>query len=191
MSGKPALWPWFGGAAFLIAFDQWTKYLIRSSFQVGESISLIGEDLIRLTYVLNPGVAFGLPVPSRTLLLIFGWTAAAALAVYLSILIRRRDALRWPILLFFSGAIGNSIDRTLYGEVTDFLDADFPDFIMDRWPVFNVADSCVTVGVLLVALLVLFDRRPAHSPSPHDLAPGSSAATVSSDDGTRSATSAD
>jgi signal peptidase II len=193
MSVKPAVWPWYTGAAFLIALDQWTKHLIRAHFQLGESVALIGDDFLRFTYVLNPGVAFGLPVPSRTLLLVFGWTATVALAVFLFVLVRRSDALRWPIMLFVAGAVGNSIDRSIFGEVTDFVDVDLPDWIMQRWPVFNVADSCVTIGVLLIAVLILFSRKPSPSPIPptNDLGTGTSAAAVSSDDGARSAASAD
>jgi signal peptidase II len=162
MISRRTVWPWYAGAGLLITLDQFTKILVRSSLDLNESRPLIGDDLLRLTYVLNPGIAFGLRVPGPTLLLFFGWIAAAILAVYLFLLVRRGDPLRWPVMLFLAGAIGNSIDRALYGQVTDFLDADFPDFIMKRWPVFNVADSCICTGVVvLLATWYFIENRHA------------------------------
>jgi signal peptidase II len=156
-------WPWFAALAGLLFLDQLTKYLVRANLTLYESIPLLGEDLIRLTYIQNPGIAFGLTFLSLTVLLIFGWTAAVFLAVYLFRLVRRHDPLRWPVMLFLAGAVGNSIDRTLYGKVTDYLDADFPDFIMKRWPIFNVADSCITIGIVLMIWITLFERGRSHN----------------------------
>jgi len=148
------------GFATLVGFDQLTKHWVRSSFVLGESIPLLGE-LLRLTYVENPGVAFGLEPFSPTVLLIFGSVAALGLSIYLYFLIRDRDSLKWPVFLFLCGAVGNSIDRAMFGSVTDFFDADFPNFIMDRWPVFNIADSCVTVGIAILLWQTLFAKRSA------------------------------
>lgn len=161
---RPRLWPWFLSFALLVALDQLTKYLIRANFQLGESIPVLGE-VVRLTYVQNPGVAFGLEPFSPTILLIFGSLATLALAYYLIRLIHQHDALKWPVFLFLCGAVGNSIDRALLGSVTDFVDADFPDFIMTRWPVFNVADSCVTIGIAIMLWQTLFVKRTTPLPS--------------------------
>ena len=169
MMMRRPVWAWYAGSAALIAFDQLTKVLVRQGFELHESVPVIGS-VVRLTYVLNPGIAFGLPVAQPTLLLIFGWIAAAVLAAYLFSLVRRGDPLRWPVMLFLAGAIGNSIDRSIYGQVTDFMDVDFPNFIMDRWPVFNVADSCVSIGIVLMLVLLFFHHskvaEPTHSLSP-------------------------
>jgi signal peptidase II len=160
-------WPSFALLAGLLFLDQLTKFLIRANFAEHESVPLIGEQLVRLTYLQNPGIAFGLTFLSLPVLLIFGWTASIALAVYLFQLARRRDLLRWPVLLFLAGAVGNSIDRTLFGKVTDFVDVDFPDFLMDRWAVFNVADSCVTIGIILMIWITLLEYgRRKNSPAP-------------------------
>jgi signal peptidase II len=196
MTTQRAVWPWFLGCALLVGLDQWTKWLVRANFQTGESIRVLGDEFLRLTYVLNPGIAFGLSVPWKSALLAFGWTAAAALAVYLFYLVRRGDPNRWPIALFLSGAIGNSLDRTIYGEVTDFVDVDFPDFIMHRFAVFNVADSCVTIGVVLLLLILIFDHRKTPRPVRDNFpAPASASASssdsVSTSDGSRSAARAD
>lgn len=192
MSPRHAAWPWYAGAGALLALDQFTKILVRLKFDLHESLSVFGGDLVRLTYVLNPGIAFGLRLPGSSLLLIFGWIAAVTLAVYLLILARRGDPLRWPVMLFLAGAIGNSIDRALYGEVTDFLDVDFPNFILERWPVFNVADSCVTIGIVWMIVLLLFHRRHAAEPSySHSDIGEQSGNPVPSDDRSRPAASAD
>ncbi len=163
MQARPRLWPWFLAVALVVGLDQVTKFLVRANFELGESISLIG-DLLRLTYVQNPGVAFGLELMPPKVLLLFGSLATLALIYYLIRLIREHDSLRWPVFLFLCGAIGNSIDRALLGSVTDFVDSDFPDFIMHRWPVFNVADSCVTIGIAILLWQTLFVRHSSPLP---------------------------
>lgn len=157
------LWPWVFGFAFLVGIDQLTKFWVRANFVLGESIPVIG-DLLRFTYVQNPGVAFGLEPFSPTILIIFGVVAAIGLGGYFYYLLRDTDPTRWPVFLFLCGAIGNLIDRIMLGSVTDFADADFPDFIMDRWPVFNIADSCVTIGIALLLWQTLLVKRPAPLP---------------------------
>ncbi len=193
MTHRRPVWPWYTGAATLLILDQVSKALVRQYFDLYQSIPLLGTDLLRLTYVLNPGIAFGARYFGMPLLLIFGWGASVALAIFLYRLAKHGDPLRWPVMLFLAGALGNSIDRTIFGQVTDFVDADFPDFIMQRWPVFNVADSCITVGITLLALLVLFARGQRSRPSPADpharFSPESD--SLPADDRTGSTTAAD
>ncbi len=158
------VWPWFAGTLVLIALDQVTKILIRHVLGSGRaeelhSVPFIGKSLVRLTFVQNPGIAFGVDVFGLRPLLIFGCLASIVLAFYLYRLAQRRDALRWPVMLFLAGAIGNSIDRALFGQVTDFIDVDMPDFVMQRFAVFNVADSCVSIGIVLLAISVIFGHR--------------------------------
>lgn len=191
-SAHRPVWPWYAAVAGLLAFDQITKALTRAYLPLHESISLIGDEFLLLTHVQNPGSAFGFRVLGLKPLLVFGWGAAIVLVFYLNRLVKRHDLMRWPVMLFLAGAVGNSIDRTLFGQVTDFLDVDFPDFIMPRWPIFNVADSCVTVGIILLIILTLFTRHtlpqaaaaashagtstaPNTSPSDHRAGPAASA----------------
>jgi signal peptidase II len=164
MSARRSLWGWYGGAALLVALDQFTKFLIRGSFDLHQTVPILGNT-VRLTRVQNPGIAFGLPVARPTLLLLFGWAAALVLAVYLFRLARRQDRMSWPVMLFLAGAVGNSIDRTLFGQVTDFVDVDFPNWIMERWPVFNLADSCVSIGIVLMLLLLFFHHQKVSEPT--------------------------
>jgi signal peptidase II len=161
-AGKPkrsAVWPWFVGVVALVVLDQATKLLVRTNLVLGHPIPVIGRSLVRFTYVQNPGIAFGVDILGLRPLLIFGWVAAVVLTVYLYRLARRTDTLRWPVMLFLAGAIGNSIDRLIFGQVTDFVDVDMPDFIMERFAVFNVADACVSIGIVLLAIIVLSAQK--------------------------------
>ena len=153
------VWPWYASALALLALDQVSKLLVREYLPLGVPYPIIGRSLVRFTYVQNPGIAFGISVFGIRLLLVFGWIAAVVLAIYLYRLARRRDPMRWPVMLFLAGALGNSIDRLFFGKVTDFVDVDMPDFIMERFAVFNVADSCITIGIVLLAIIVLFKQR--------------------------------
>jgi signal peptidase II len=190
MTKLRAVWPWYAAAGGLIVLDQATKAAVRHSFALHESIPILGHDFLRLTYVLNPGIAFGVSYFGLPLLLVFGWGASIAISIYLYRLVRQNDPLRWPMTLFLAGALGNSIDRLVFGRVTDFLDFDFPDLIMERWPVFNVADSCVTVGIVLLALLVIFaGKQPTHQEVNDQSSP--QAGSVPTDHGTGTTASTD
>ncbi len=149
----------FGVAFVLVVLDQLSKAAALAYLSPGLSVPVIGEQFFRLTLVENPGVAFGLRPFPPFLLLIITLIAGAVLSGFLVQLVRKRSPLRFPVMLLLAGAVGNLIDRIRFGHVTDFLDFDFPDFIMQRWPVFNVADSCVTVGMILLAAMTLFSAR--------------------------------
>lgn len=135
--------------ALILAFDQVTKTLVRNTMYVGESIP--PDAPVRLTYVRNTGSAFGL-FPNQTTVL----TVAAAVGVIVIayVLLRQgktSNLLAISLTMQLAGAIGNLIDRISYGYVVDFVDFRF-------WPVFNVADSSITIGFLLLAVALLFSR---------------------------------
>ena len=139
---------------------------------LGDSISVIGRDFFRLTHVENTGVAFGIQAGGALFLTIFS-ALASMILVYVLLKSLHSESARQPRLMEFAlalilgGALGNLVDRSLFGHVTDFLDVDFPNFIMDRWPVFNVADSAVSVGVTLwCVFLVFFAKTKTFSASP-------------------------
>jgi signal peptidase II len=165
MIRRRPVWPWYAGVTGLLILDQVSKALVRRYLPLHQSVPVLGNDFLRLTHVQNPGIAFGVDVVNGWPLLVFGWVAAAVLTYYLFRLVRHGDVLRWPVMLFLAGAVGNSIDRLLFGQVTDFVDVDFPDLIMARWAVFNVADACVTVGIVLLLVLVLFSRGKRSKPA--------------------------
>ena len=131
----------------LVALDQASKLWIASSMRLGQSIPVL-EGIFHITYIENPGAAFGLFANQRWMFL----GAGAALLLFAAASyrrIRREGRLtRCGAALLLGGAVGNLIDRIRLGRVIDFLD-------FRVWPVFNIADIgiCVGVGCILFALL--------------------------------------
>lgn len=159
---------WTGGKAKLLAiivgvvvvFDQVTKLLVQQSFRLYQQVDVIG-DYLRLTYIHNPGAAFGIQLGaySRPIFLVLSIVALAALAgMYWVTPVRDRMRLA-AISLICGGAIGNLIDRVRSEQgVVDFLDVGIGDL---RWPVFNIADIAVTTGAIFLALsLWQEEQRP-------------------------------
>ncbi len=138
----------FAGALFL---DQLTKIVIRQTMMLHQSISVLGE-LIKITYVKNPGIAFGLRVPNNTIFTILSVIASIGIAVYLFTHLKEGMAIKASLALILGGAVGNLIDRLLFGEVVDFIDVGLKTL---RWPVFNVADSAVVVGMFILLFTVI------------------------------------
>jgi signal peptidase II len=150
-------------AAVVVASDQATKQVISARFTPGESISVLG-DFLRLTLVHNTGAAFGLFPGSRVPFII---VSVLAIAVVLHLFFREtyRSVLNRVLLgCILGGAIGNLIDRVRLGWVVDFIDVGIGT---TRWPVFNVADSAVTIGVILLAWNLARTGRVA-APHPED-----------------------
>ena len=131
--------------AAVVALDQATKAAVRARLRPGERDELgLGVDLV---HVRNRGIAFGLLTQRGTLLTVLTFAALALLVAYFALHSTRR--LLWlPTGLLVGGAVGNVVDRVRHGAVTDFID--FP-----VWPAFNLADTAITVGVVL--LLVALD----------------------------------
>lgn len=163
---------------FVVVLDQLTKFLIKGlkveslgidfkGMPYGSSKPLIGE-LVRLTFIENPGMAFGIDVGPKMFLTIF--TIAASVFIFFYIYKHRHDGIliRLSLALILAGAVGNLIDRTFYGliygyaplfhgKVVDFMQVEFWDFtIMGRtyttWPIFNIADVSVSLGFLIILL---------------------------------------
>ena len=142
-------------AAVALVFDQISK-LWADSHVLGWSVPVIG-DLLRLTLVYNESAAFSMR-PERMLpwispTIFFGTLTVVACggAVWFFRHLPKEDWLsKLGITLIISGAIGNFADRLRIGKVVDFIDADFPDIIFERWPTFNLADSWVTIGITLL-----------------------------------------
>ena len=157
----------------VVIVDQLSKTLIAQTLYPGESIKVLGN-FFRITYVLNPGGAFGTRLGSGTF-----YTIISILAIFLAIyfFFRTRNEETWfraGWALILGGAFGNLIDRFRFGEVLDFLDFDFPDIHipsviqLDRWPVFNFADACVTVAMVIILWQVFFHRTKTASVSTED-----------------------
>ncbi|UCC60510.1 MAG: signal peptidase II, partial [Dehalococcoidia bacterium] len=132
----------------VIGFDQLTKYLIRANMTL-DGPSIPEEGFIRLTYTTNSGGAFGLFSNQTFLLILAVFIAIAIVVLYLRYLPADSTLLKVGLGLDLGGAVGNLIDRLRFGEVTDFID-------VGAWPVFNIADSAITVGTILIAYYLLF-----------------------------------
>jgi signal peptidase II len=151
-------------AATIVALDQVTKALALLGLVPGIPVPLI-DGLLALTLVLNPGLAFGLlaGLPPRWRWLIVALSLAALLVlvrVAVRLLTPGAPLDRLAVSLMFGGAVGNLIDRARFGAVVDFIDVYYRDW---HWPAFNVADSAITVGVVVLALRLL--ARPAPRPA--------------------------
>ncbi len=136
----------FSVALLVAAIDQFTKFLIRKNFQLNESIPII-KNIFHFTYVTNTGSAFGLFKNLNWFFMLFSIVVIIAIFYYLRKKIYEKEKfLQLAVGLLLGGTIGNMIDRILYGAVTDFLD-------FRVWPVFNVADSAVTISVIILIIL--------------------------------------
>ncbi|MEJ5245995.1 MAG: signal peptidase II [Bacteroidota bacterium] len=172
---------YFVASILLIIFDQSTKLAVKGfnlfgwqhqGMYYGESIPIWGT-FLQLTYIENPGMAFGIEFGwGKIFLSLFSIFASIALGYYLYKITFAHKAVRIGISLVFAGAVGNLIDRVFYGvfygtqplfygHVVDFIQVDIPDInIMGvnytHFPIFNIADSCVTCGIIL---LILFHNK--------------------------------
>jgi signal peptidase II len=147
-------------AGLVATADQVSKALISNSMYLHESIRIAG-DFIRLTYARNSGIAFGLSPGFLKGPLLLVITIAGSILILVFLLTQRQLGMAKSMIvgLILGGAVGNLIDRVITGEVVDFLDVGVGS---TRWPVFNVADSAVVVGVVLY---VLSDKKH-HSVAP-------------------------
>ena len=136
-------------AVILVIMDQLTKYAVRAGIPLGGTKPFI-PGILDLTYVQNTGAAFSI---RRTHTWLLTLTSAVVVLVICYLIVKGffKNALgRWAAMLVLAGGMGNLIDRAVFGCVTDMLKTTFIDF-----PVFNVADCCITVGVPLLFLYVL------------------------------------
>ncbi len=137
----------FTTALLLVAADQLSKLGIRSNLAIGESLFEVG--FFRLTYVHNTGAAFGLFQGQSFLLTIIGLVSVTALLLYVLFFHHKFPLLdNWlgklALGLVLGGTVGNLIDRIYLGYVTDFI-------AVSIWPAFNIADSAIVVGTIILA----------------------------------------
>lgn len=176
-------------SVIIVFIDQVSKLLVKGftiplininyeGMYLGQRIPIIG-DFFRLTFIENPGMAFGFDPGSGLKLWIslFSLFASIGLLIYLYLIKNQNLSLRLAIAFILGGAVGNLIDRMFYGvfygyaplfygKVVDFLDIDFFNVSIfgryyDRWPIFNVADAAVSIGVLV---LLLFYKKQKSEP---------------------------
>ena len=145
-------------SAILVLADQISKAIVVRTMSLYESIPIV-ENFFHFTYITNDGMAFGIDFP-------FGYLIFSAVSVLLTVFLffylwsvkNHSIIIRLGLALIIAGAIGNSIDRLFLGEVIDFLDFMIGDF---SWYIFNLADSYVTVGMVLILIdsIILEKKR--------------------------------
>lgn len=149
---KQAVWPLLV-IAFIIISDQITKAFIVEWLKPQGSVSIIG-DILRLTFVTNTGVAFGMLTGIPYVLTIPIVILIGVIIYFLFKTLGQSFLLTLALSLELGGALGNLIDRIRLGYVVDFVK--FP-----YWPAFNVADSCVVIGAIGLAFILLWQDRKA------------------------------
>lgn len=137
--------------------DQIAKGMVKHYMKIGDSLSIIG-DVLRLTYIKNPGMAFGMQIGGKLFYTIFASLACVIILVYLFRLKLEHFWARIALASILGGAVGNLIDRLVHSEVVDFL-----DIRIIRWPVFNLADVAITIGMVILIAVVIFERNKEES----------------------------
>jgi signal peptidase II len=151
-TSKPSssITPWLGIAAIVILLDQLSKITITRLFSYGESLPVTSFFNLVLAY--NKGAAFSFLAAESGWQRYFFTAIGIGAALFIIYLLRKHAGQRlfcWALALILGGAIGNVIDRVVYGHVIDFLDVHLHGW---HWPAFNVADSAITLGVVFFVL---------------------------------------
>jgi len=141
-------------AVVMIVIDQWTKYLVIENMTIGESIPVI-ENIFYLTSHRNAGAAWGILQGQMWFFYIITLIVVGIIIYYIEHYAKTNRLLGISLGLVLGGAIGNLIDRVRFQEVVDFVDVYI--FSYD-YPIFNVADSSLVVGVILIGIITLFEE---------------------------------
>ena len=140
------------GVFILLLLDQASKYFVMALIEQGKSVPVI-KDLFHITLVHNTGAAFGMLKAQPRLFMVI---AILAILLINYIILRRSSSLditeRTALCLILAGTLGNLADRLRLGYVVDFID-------LRIWPVFNLADSCITVGAVMLAWSLFMGTR--------------------------------
>lgn len=136
--------------AVIVAADQITKVLVRENIPYGGEVPLI-PGVVRLTYTENIGAAFSMLGGARWFFLALVVVFFAGVAVLIKRRVISKPAELWALAAIGGGALGNAVDRALFGSVTDMIEPLFIDFA-----VFNVADCFITCGAIFLVVYVLF-----------------------------------
>ena len=136
-------------AVLVFAIDRVSKAIVAGSVPLGQEVPAV-DHVLWITHVQNSGAAFGFAPFGSVFFLVISVVVSIALVVYVA---REGGSLYTDTLLglVLGGTVGNAYDRVLHGSVTDF-------FTVHWWPVFNVADSAISIGVVLLVLAQLFTR---------------------------------
>lgn len=144
-------------AAAVLAGDLVTKIIVNDRLPLhGQAISVIG-DFVQWIHVKNRGSAFGIFQGGRYFFIAFSIVSIAMIGVLAATPRYRSPRFALCLGLILGGALGNLIDRIVYGAVTDWIDVGIG---LTRWPTFNVADIGISLGVLFLAILLIWPSKP-------------------------------
>ncbi|HON55765.1 MAG TPA: signal peptidase II [bacterium] len=164
---------WLISGLILLVLDAISKLYIHKNFELGESKNILGE-FFKITYIRNTGIAFGMFQEFGE---IFSYIIPLAIIILLFIFYKTENKnllIKLAFLGIITGAFGNFIDRIFYGYVVDFIDIDFfnisiapfkilgiefSGYYLDRWPAFNLADSLISCGVVLLCIDTMLDFK--------------------------------
>jgi signal peptidase II len=148
-----SMMPWLGIATIIVLLDQVSKITITKLFAYHESYPV--TSFFNLVLVHNPGAAFSFLASESGWQRYFFTAMSIVAAIFIAYLLKRHAGQRlfcWALALILGGAIGNVIDRMMYGYVIDFLDFYLPHSSWPHFPAFNVADSAISIGAALFVL---------------------------------------
>lgn len=154
----------------VIVLDQWTKWLVELHLP-HHTVEPVVPGFLNLTHVRNTGVAFGLFATSSGqeggtwILTLLGLAALSAVGLYFWFAPSRNRGLMVALALVVGGAVGNLIDRISSGAVTDFIDVYVGTY---HWPSFNVADSAISIGIVLMAIDSFRSHHHESEPAPEE-----------------------
>jgi signal peptidase II len=148
-------------AGLVVLLDQATKWIITSSMSYYEQIKVI-PGFFNLIYIHNPGGAFGIFAKNQGTLQSLLFISIAIAAMGLVLYLYKNTPSEYPVLsagfaLIFGGALGNMIDRMRLGEVIDFIDLYIAHM---HWPAFNIADSAISIGMVIFGFYIVFRKVP-------------------------------
>jgi len=139
---------------FIILLDQLIKYFVSTNMFLGQSIPVLPQ-IFHLTYIQNPGAAFGILENQRYLFILIAAVLIVAVIYFYKKIIQLSKLFQVGIALLFGGAIGNMIDRIFIGRVIDYMD-------FRIWPVFNLADIAIVSGCAIIAFNLLFKTERSY-----------------------------
>ena len=146
----------------LIGLDQWSKHAIREELPMEDyyswqDIKVIGE-VVTFTHAENTGVAFSIPIPALKYISIF---ALLFILFFFYRILKENPGKKINYITFtiiYAGAIGNFIDRFFRGQVTDFVKVDLGFWPFNPFAIFNVADACITIGVIMYLIVTIIEE---------------------------------
>lgn len=144
-------------AAVIIAADQFTKWLVLQNMEIGERIPVIEPYLGWLSHR-NRGAAWGVLEGQMWLFAVITIAVIVGILYYFHKHAKGQPLFQLSLMVILGGAIGNFVDRMLRGEVVDFVDVLIPVINYD-FPIFNIADAALTIGVILMIVFVIYDEK--------------------------------